>query len=206
MKTRIATLLSVAGVLTAGSAAALVNTQVLDSSKHRSSSSAVIVPVADGPLPTAVPMTTVPTTDASGGAAGGPSAPYAAAVPDSNDGRPAPTTAPVSPQSAFQVGDAGVVTVDTTGNVLSLVSAIPTPGWQVTTARSIDPLDIEVVFESSTVRIQFTANLLYGNVGTSVQASRIGTPAAGGSSGPAPAGSNGSPRGDDGYEGGGQDD
>lgn len=46
MKTRLATALSVAGVLTAGSAAALVNTQVLDSSKQHSSSPAIIVPVA----------------------------------------------------------------------------------------------------------------------------------------------------------------
>ena len=81
MKTRIATVLSVAGELTAGSAAALVNTQVLDSSKHHSASPALIVPVV---------------------------APAA------------------SLQSAFQVGEAGLVTVDTPGDVLAMVSTVPT--------------------------------------------------------------------------------
>ena len=64
MKTRLATALSVAGVLTAGSAAALVNTQVLDSSKQHSSSPAVIVPVADTPNTLAV---TQPTTSLANG-------------------------------------------------------------------------------------------------------------------------------------------
>ena len=39
MKARIATAVSIAGVLTAGSAAALVNSQVLDDSANRASSS-----------------------------------------------------------------------------------------------------------------------------------------------------------------------
>ena len=46
MKTKIATALSIAGVLTAGSAAALVNTQILDSGPSTSGASAAVLPPA----------------------------------------------------------------------------------------------------------------------------------------------------------------
>ena len=46
MKTRIATVLSVIGVLGAGSAAALVNTQILDSGPTDSGASAAVLPPA----------------------------------------------------------------------------------------------------------------------------------------------------------------
>ncbi len=93
--------------------------------------------------------------------------------------------------------------------MLALVSAVPNLGWQVTSAQSTGPLDMDVVFQSATVRIQFHANLLYGNVSTSVAASRIDTPASGGSTSPSPAASTGTNSGEDAYEGGtegGQDD
>ena len=58
MKTKIATVLSIVGVLGAGSAAALVNTQILDGSASESSASAAVLPPA-ATVDLTVPSTTI---------------------------------------------------------------------------------------------------------------------------------------------------
>ena len=114
MITRTATLFSLAGVLVAGSAAALVNSQVLqDSSDPTSDPSSILLatsttqPQATSTV-TAVPVTPSPATTVAG--------------------------APASTLAVFSVGDSGVVSTDSAGGVLVLASAVPNPGWAVSSS------------------------------------------------------------------------
>jgi len=148
MKTRIATILSLTGVLVAGSAAALVNTQVLASHNDAGGGESVTTVTND-------PLTTAAT---------------ARALANS---LPTTTLAPTLTQAIYQIGDSGLVTLDTAGDVLTIVSAAPSPGWEVVGSESKDPLDIEVVFQSGTTRVEFKANLLFGIVSTSVESQNV---------------------------------
>jgi hypothetical protein len=184
MKTRIVTAISFAGVLIAGTAAALVNTQVLGGS---SSPSPLVVdaasPVATTPAIAAVP-TAAPTTS--------PATP----------GVDVPAVqAPVVTQAVYAIGESGTVTLDTANGMLTIVDAVPTAGWQVTKSESNDALNAEVMFQSGTTEIEFHANLLFGVVTTSVDTHDLtatdgSVPNSGGKHGGS----------DDGNEGGGDDD
>ena len=66
MKTKIATALSVVGVLGAGSAAALVNTQILDDGAEESGASAAVLPPASS-VDVTIPEITIPDDDDSMG-------------------------------------------------------------------------------------------------------------------------------------------
>ena len=114
MKARIATVLSLSGVLVAGSAAALVNNQVLQSAQPGSASGSNVTLV----LGTPVPARTEP-------------------APTSSSAAPS-SSVPLSQPVMYQVGDAGVVTLDTAGDVLAVVAATPSAGWTVLVAESID--------------------------------------------------------------------
>jgi hypothetical protein len=152
MKTKIVTVISLAGVLVAGSAAALVNTQVLGGS---SSPSADVVDAA--PLP---PETTPVLVEAPAGTT--PMAPAAAVV---ESAQPA---ARVATQAVYAIGEAGTVTLDTAGDVLTIVSVTPADGWVVTKSEAQDAINVEVRFQAGSVEVEFHANLLFGVVTTSV--------------------------------------
>ena len=146
MKVRLAAVLSLTGVLVVGSAAALVNTRVLDGAARN----------VDG----------VTLTDET--------------IVDS---RAAPSaTAPPATQALYQVGVAGLVTLDSAGEQLSVISVVPNEGWDVVEAKNDDAFNIRVSFQSSTTRVQFQATLLFGIVGTSVATESL-VPGGGGDDG-----------------------
>ena len=151
MITRTATLLSLAGVLVAGSAAALVNSQVLQGSSGASADPSTLI--VESPITTtsatATTVTVAPvTTDTVGGTA-----------------TPSVTT--------YAVGDSGVVTLDTASGSLVLVSAVPNPGWTVATTGPNGLGGVGVTFRSPTVEVSFNAVLADGQVVTSVGAAAI---------------------------------
>lgn len=179
MKTKIVTVISLAGVLIAGSAAALVNTQVLGGSAS--------------PSPLVV--------DAASPAQTSPAVPVAAPGPAVTSPIDAATAAPapVVTQAVYAIGNSGTVTLDTAGAMLTIVGVVPADGWKVTKSETNDPLNAEVRFQSGTTEVEFRANLLFGVVTTSVDSHDLSTQdtvSSGGNNG----------GGDDGTEGGGDDD
>ena len=191
MKTKITAALSLAGVLVAGSAAALVNTQVLQSNNDE----AMTVPALAAPAGLLVTTTTTAgvetslpidatTTTVVGGA---PSTSVDSTVPVSTaPASTAPTAGATPTQAVYRIGDAGTVTLDTAGDRLTVVAATPGAGWQVGKVEQYGPLDIEIYFRSATVELEFKANLLFGVVSTSVESRNIGAPPAGGTAAPGP--------------------
>jgi hypothetical protein len=164
MKSRLATVLSLAGVLVAGSAAALVNTQVLEGGGGSTAAAApevLATTTSTEPPPTVDDPSTSTTTTS-------------AAPADEAQG----VSSPVSTQAVYQIGDAGTVTLDTEGNVLRIVGAAPAAGWTVKTSENTDPLGVKVVFRSGDVEVEFGAKLVSGVVVTSVRSSRVGAPTA----------------------------
>jgi hypothetical protein len=191
MKTKIAAALSLAGVLVAGSAAALVNTQVL----QNNSDEATTVPALAAPAGLLVTTTTTAGVETSlpidatsttvlGGA---PSTSVDSTVPVSTaPASTAPTAGATPTQAMYRIGDAGTVTLDTAGDRLTVVAATPGAGWQVGKVEQYSPLDIEIYFRSATVELEFKANLLFGVVSTSVESRNVGAPPAGGTAAPGP--------------------
>jgi hypothetical protein len=191
MKTKITAALSLAGVLVAGSAAALVNTQVL----QNNSDEATTVPALAAPAGLLVTTTTTAGVETSlpidatsttvvGGA---PSTSVDSTVPVSTaPASTAPTAGATPTQAVYRIGDAGTVTLDTAGDRLTVVAATPGAGWQVGKVEQDSPLDIEIYFRSATVELEFKANLLFGVVSTSVESRNIGAPPAGGTAAPGP--------------------
>lgn len=181
MKTRIAAALSLSGVLVAGSAAALVNTQVL--SGGDSAGSGVSVASVPTSLDTTLPSaTSVPTTDPSSSVPttsvpGETSTTVGSSLPDSSV--PVSTTpvssTPASTQAIYNLGDAGTVTLDTAGDVLTVVAATPKSGWTLYKIERKTPLKVEVKFRSGTVEVEFEASLLFGVIGTEVSSRSLVT-------------------------------
>jgi len=191
MKTKIAAALSLAGVLVAGSAAALVNTQVLQSNNDE----ATTVPALAAPAGLLVTTTTtagvetsLPTDATSTTVVGGaPSTSVDSTMPVSTaPAGTAPTAGATPTQAVYRIGDAGTVTLDTAGDRLTVVAATPGAGWQVGKVEQYSPLDIEIYFRSATVELEFKANLLFGVVSTSVESRNVGGPPAGGTAAPGP--------------------
>ena len=189
MKTKIAAALSLAGVLVAGSAAALVNTQVLQSNTD----DAMTVPALAAPAGLLVTTTTgvetsLPVDATSTTVLGGaPSTSVDSTVPVSSLPVGTTPTAGATPtQAVYRIGDAGTVTLDTAGDRLTVVATAPGAGWQVGKVEQRSPLDIEIHFRSATVELEFKANLLFGVVSTSVESRTIGAPPAGGTAAPGP--------------------
>jgi hypothetical protein len=73
----------------------------------------------------------------------------------------------------YQVGDAGVVTLDTTGDVLAVVAATPSAGWTVLVAESIDAYNVSVQLLAGATLVEFRANLSMGVVVTSVESREV---------------------------------
>jgi hypothetical protein len=174
MKTRMATLLSVAGVLAAGSAAALVNTQVLeggdDGTVSAEAATVTLETNAAGTLgatlaPTAAPDTTPSTSSPP--------------TTERSSRRSSTTSDPTQGQQVFQVGESGLVTVQRDDDTLTVVDATANSGWTVVSASAISPSEIRVVYRSSTVEVTFTAATAFGQIGTDVTArSLVSQPAA----------------------------
>jgi hypothetical protein len=168
MKSRIAAAISLSGVLVAGSAAALVNTQVLNDSNRAAA---------------AAPAAIVAVTPAASVASAGPAAAVvveaapAAATPNIEAGTASST------QAVYQIGDSGFATLDTVGDVLTVVSATPNTGWSVTKAENSSPLQVEITFQSGSTTVQFRADLLFGVVSTSVERTDAGSANTSGSAG-----------------------
>jgi hypothetical protein len=143
MKTRIAMMISVAGVLVAGSAAALVNTQVLGGSTAPSGVAVNTAPQNEQTIPAAA-AATVSTTPA-----------VAAAAP--------------ATRAVYAIDTAGSVTLDTAGDVLTVVSVTPAAGWVVAESENQDANNVEIKLQSGNMEAQFHANLVFGVVTTSTE-------------------------------------
>jgi len=163
MKTRMAMAISIAGVLVAGSAAALVNTQVLSGSADASPFEAQATTTE--PSTTVVVSAPADTTVTTVAPAVAPAA--------------ADTTvqaAPSSTQASYAIGDSTVV-LDTAGDTLTIVSLTPAAGWTVTKAETQDATNVEIKLQSGTNELEFHANLLFGVVTTSVESKDSSTTA-----------------------------
>ncbi len=148
MKARVATVLSLTGVLVAGSAAALVNTQVLRGTTPASNAVVQLVDESSSPSDDVeVTTTSAATTTAS---------------------VTTTATAPAATLKAFKVGESGTVVLDTAGDVLRIESAKPGDGWTVTALDQIDGLNVLVTFQKGDDIVDFRANLLFGTITPSV--------------------------------------
>lgn len=145
MRAAVATALSLAGVLVAGSAAALVNTQVLNGSNDSSTVGSLAATTVAAP----------------------PTSSIVVAPPSSVAG---------SSQSTYQVGEAGLVTLDTSTGALALVSVAPNPGWSVTSTGPGPLSGAEVHLSDGAVDVRFVAVLADGSVVVDVSATEIGAP------------------------------
>jgi len=150
-------MISVAGVLVAGSAAALVNTQVLDSSATPNSLSIDAVqqtPPTQPTAPATTPAPVVPTPT--------PTQPTVVATT-------LPSVASTSTQVEYAIASAGTVTLDTAGDVLTIVGVTPAEGWVVTKSESEDAINVEIKLEAGDQKAEFHANFLFGVVTVSVE-------------------------------------
>ena len=152
MKARVATILSLTGVLVAGSAAALVNTQVLNSSSPASSTKSAQIEEASTSSASSTPTSA--------------SSPVTVSVPNSSETTQVSAT---GTQAAYQIGEAGLVTLDTAGDTLRIVSVVPAAGWMVIETEQKDALNIEVKFQTADTIVEFKANLLFGIISTAVE-------------------------------------
>lgn len=145
MKTKVAMAISLAGVLAAGTAAALVNTRVLNGGSDSALSAEA--PLAQQTTPGVVvsPVSTPAVTVPAAGVVTSPS------------------------QATYAIGDSGTVTLDTASDVLTIAAVTPAAGWTVTQSEMGDGSNAEVKFQAGNVEVEFQANLLYGVVRTSVE-------------------------------------
>ncbi|MBU6316707.1 MAG: hypothetical protein KGR47_09390 [Acidobacteria bacterium] len=166
MKARITTVLSLSGILVAGSAAAMVNSQVLRDDAPVQAGAAEIISRSSAPAVTVPSASMLPAT-----------------------------------QAAYEVGEPGSITLDTEGDVLSLVAPTPAPGWTVVKVEQADPRSLTVVFQSAGQLATFTAGLVQGVVSTDVKVQSLAIPAGIGTIAPPSTGDDGD--GGDGGDGGG---
>jgi hypothetical protein len=101
-------------------------------------------------------------------------------------------------QAAYEVGEPGTITLDTEGDVLSLVAPTPAPGWTVVKVEQADPRSLTVVFQSAGQLATFTAGLVQGVVSTDVKVQSLAIPAGFGTIAPPSTGDDGDGGGDDG--------
>lgn len=174
LKTRIATALSIVGVLGAGSAAAVVNTSILDDGPV-SGAPAVLIP----PPAPSVPEEAELVPDQIITVVRPPQA-QPAAVTDSPTQAPSPTTTPlgsvpISPNlTVFNVGVAGTVTLDVVDGRLELLSAMPNDGWAIGETNG-DSDRVEVEFVSDGVMVEFSASWTNGQIATHVESHTVGS-------------------------------
>jgi hypothetical protein len=178
VKTKMATALSLIGVLGAGSAAALVNTEILDSGSAAATSSALVAPEEAPADDTGLlDQVNAALQEAQSGTESSPDSTPAPPAAASGGSTVPATTAPAPSQpTTFDVGDAGSVTLEVQGGRLTIVSASADGNWTVTkTEEDSDGDEIEVYFETATVRVEFTAKLSNGQIVPSVDATSLGS-------------------------------
>jgi hypothetical protein len=165
MKARITTVLSLTGVLVAGSAAALVNTQVLQNSTTKSSSVAVVLkdePESVSTVSTAPAVESLPNK-----------------LEDVVGVAVTLATTPVSTQQEYAIGESGTVVLDTANGALTIVGVTPSAGWMVVEQKNTEPLIVEIKFQSATTLVEFTANALMGVVAWDTESSLLPQPTTG---------------------------
>lgn len=151
MKTRMVTIISIAGVLVAGTAAAMVNTQIFESEPVAGESAVLLAPE-----PTTVALT--PGVDAS-------------SAPSSNSASAATGQGPLT---EFAIGEAGFVTVDVINDRLRIVSVDPSAGWSVVEQEEYPAGDhVEVTLASDSMRIEFEADLVNGRIVPELESSAL---------------------------------
>ena len=144
MRTKIATVLSIAGVVASGAAAYAVNSTVLSApSVNPISISTTVAPSA---VPAAVEQA-------------------AAAPAPSQDNSATPQAQSISSTTTtYQVGNAGSVVVDTASGKIAVTSIAPASGWTSEPARTQSDGSVKVHFVSSTARLEFVAKMVDGKV------------------------------------------
>jgi hypothetical protein len=156
MKTSLATMLSVTGVLAAGALAFAVNTSVLDHAVTTSEAApalqADVVPLADF-TPSGVSASAVTTQVAP--------APAPAVT--------AEVAAAVAAQSTYNIDGVAAITLALSDNSLSVVSVKPAGGYTAA-ATAVSASRIEVVLTHSNSVMKFSAQVLDGRIVTSVVA------------------------------------
>lgn len=156
MKTSLATMLSVTGVLAAGALAFAVNTSVLDHAVTTSEAApalqADVVSLADF-TPSGVTASAA-TTQVPPVAAPAVTAEVAAAV---------------AAQSTYNIDGVAAITLALSDNSLSVVSVTPAGGYTAA-ATTVSASRIEVVFTKSNSVLKFSAQVLDGRIVTSVVA------------------------------------
>ena len=164
MKTKIATALSLVGVLGAGSAAAMVNTQILDGGSGSADASGVLTETGtdtstdDSSTDDSSTDDGSTTTDAS--TTTEPGSTVVITTPA--------TTQPSGMLTTFNVGSSGTVTVDVQGGELVLVDAVPAAGWEVREAETDDD-EVEVKFVDATMIVEFKVRLRDGELVPTVE-------------------------------------
>ncbi len=184
MKTRMAMILSVSGVLAAGTAAALVNTEVLreDAGSQVTApavtTSTTLPPAASttpatapatsaATLPATVPIiTAVPATQIS--APGTPPG-TPPSIPGTDPAGSSPPITGSATQQQFRLGDAATAILDTANGQLTMVTVAPHPGWVVDRAEQDDPTTVEIRLRSANGEVRFEASLVRGVVAVSLE-------------------------------------
>jgi hypothetical protein len=168
MKTKIATALSLVGVLGAGSAAALVNTQILDSGPSGADTTSILAPSSVALTVPTVPTTTQATTTA----APTTSQPTTVATTVVTVPMTAPT--PSGFLTSYNLAPAGVVTVDVINGVVTIVSNTPSPGWTVVSAENNAAENlVEVKFSDGTTLVEFKVAFVSGALVPTVESSSL---------------------------------
>ena len=145
MKARIATVLSLAGVIVAGSAAALVNNQVLRSTEPADTSTFISAS----------------------------SSSTASTLPDSSVST-ATTVAPTTLR-VYDIDKVGRVTMDLANGNLRLVEAKEFDGWSVSKLVQTTSTDVEVRFSNVLGTVVFTATLTNGEIETNLEVEGVDT-------------------------------
>ena len=162
MKTSLATMLSVTGVLAAGALAFAVNTSVLDQAVTTSEAApalqADVVPLADF-TPSGVTASAVTTQGA----------PTTAPAPAPAPAITAEVVAAVAAQSTYNIDGVAAITLALSDNSLSVVSVTPAGGYTAA-ATAVNASRVEVVLTKSNSVMRFSAQVLDGRIVTSVVA------------------------------------
>ena len=156
MKTSLATMLSVTGVLAAGALAFAVNTSVLDHAVTTSE---------------AAPTLQADVVSLSNLAPIGATAPAATtqAAPTPAPAVTAEVAAAVAAQSTYNIDGVAAITLALSDNSLSVVSVTPAGGYTAA-ATAVSASRIEVVLTKSNSVMKFSAQVLDGRIVTSVVA------------------------------------
>jgi hypothetical protein len=180
VKTSVATAISLVAVLGAGSAAALVNTDILDSGSSAPAASAALAPPTTSGSDTALVDEVNAALEgfASTGATSTQGEPSSDSVPAAGSSVAPASSAPLvqAAPTTFDVGDAGSVVVDLENGRLTIVSASADTGWTVTKTEEASSGDeVEVWYETATARVMFTAELEDGRIVPRVDAKALGS-------------------------------